>query len=49
MNKGLISQATIVINAPITRVWEALVTPVTIKQYICLTNNSLDWKQSTIV
>ena len=50
MNKGLISQATIVINAPITRVWEALVTPVTIKQYMFGTDVVSDWKQgSTIV
>ena len=47
MKKGLISQASITINAPIVKVWDALVTPETIKQYMFGTDVVSDWKQGS--
>ena len=34
MSEGLIARASIIIDAPIDRVWAALVTPEAIKQYM---------------
>ncbi len=45
MNKQLIAKASVAINAPVAKVWEALVNPATIKQYMFGTNVVSDWKQ----
>jgi uncharacterized protein YndB with AHSA1/START domain len=49
MNKGLVSKATITINVPIARVWDALVTPATIKQYMFGTDVVSDWKEGSSI
>jgi len=43
-NHSLIAQATIHINAPATRVWEALTKPELIKQYLFGTIVKTDWQ-----
>lgn len=43
MPKGLIAQSTITIAAPRARVWEALVSPAAIKQYVVGTEVITDW------
>jgi uncharacterized protein YndB with AHSA1/START domain len=45
MTRGLISHASITINAPIAKVWDALVTPATIKKYMFGTNVVADWRE----
>ena len=47
MEKGLVAKATIVINAPVARVWEALVKPEIIKKYMFGTNVISDWKEGS--
>ena len=44
MNKGLIARVSISIDAPIHKVWKALVTPETIKQYMFGTTVVSDWE-----
>ena len=44
MNKGFIAKATITINSPTPRVWEALTDPELIKQYLFGTQVTTDWK-----
>lgn len=44
MNNGLVAKTSIVINSPIGKVWEALVNPKMIKQYLFGTNVFSDWK-----
>jgi uncharacterized protein YndB with AHSA1/START domain len=44
MNKGFIAKATIIINTPPLRVWDALVNPELIKQYLFGTQVVTDWK-----
>ena len=44
MNETFIATATITINAPITKVWEALVTPQLIKKYLFGTEVITDWQ-----
>lgn len=44
MNKGFIAKSAIQINAPASKVWEALVNPKLIKQYLFGTDVSTDWK-----
>jgi uncharacterized protein YndB with AHSA1/START domain len=44
MNKALIAKATIIINAPISKVWNALTKPDLIKQYLFGTEVTTDWK-----
>lgn len=43
MNTNLIARASILINAPSSKVWEALVTPEAINQYMFGTNAVSDW------
>jgi uncharacterized protein YndB with AHSA1/START domain len=45
MNKGLIAKASISINAPVGKVWDALTNPEAIKQYMFGTNVISDWKK----
>ena len=44
MNKALIAKATITINAPTSKVWDALTKPDLIKQYMFGTQVTTDWK-----
>lgn len=44
MNKTFISQSTIAINAPPSKVWDALIKPELIKQYLFGTEVKTDWK-----
>ncbi len=44
MDKTLIAKATITINAPASKVWEALTKPDLIKQYLFGTQVITDWK-----
>jgi uncharacterized protein YndB with AHSA1/START domain len=44
MNRGLIAKATIIINTPASRVWDALTNPELIKQYLFGTQVTTDWK-----
>jgi len=44
-DKGLVARASTTINAPLDRVWDALVTPKIIKQYMFGTNVTSDWKE----
>ena len=45
MNKNLIARVSITTNAPITDVWNALVNPKAIQQYMFGTNVVSDWKE----
>ncbi len=49
MEKGLIAQASIKIKAPINKVWDALINPVIIKQYMFGTEVSSDWKVGSTI
>ena len=48
-SKGLIARASITINAPIAKVWDAIVNPEKIKQYMFGTNAVSDWKESSSI
>jgi uncharacterized protein YndB with AHSA1/START domain len=43
MNRGLIAQAEVNVRAPVSRVWEALVTPSIIKKYFFGSDIVTDW------
>jgi uncharacterized protein YndB with AHSA1/START domain len=47
MKNTLIAQAHITISAPIAKVWDALVNPAMIKQYMFGTNAVSDWKEGS--
>jgi uncharacterized protein YndB with AHSA1/START domain len=47
MKSTLIAKAQITINAPIAKVWDALVNPEMIKQYMFGTNAVSDWKEGS--
>jgi uncharacterized protein YndB with AHSA1/START domain len=47
MNKNLIARASITINANSTQVWNALVDPQAIKQYMFGTNVVTDWREGS--
>ncbi len=44
MSKGFVAQATVIIDAPPSRVWDALTQPELIKQYLFGTQVTTDWK-----
>ena len=44
MNKKFTAQVTITVNAPVSKVWEALTKPSLIKQYLYGTEVNTDWK-----
>ncbi len=44
MRRGLVARASIVINAPVAEVWNALVDPEMIRQYMFGANVVTDWK-----
>lgn len=47
MAKGLVSTASATINAPIEKVWDALVNPAMIKQYMFGTEVVSDWREGS--
>jgi uncharacterized protein YndB with AHSA1/START domain len=47
MDKNLIAKASTTINAPVAKVWDALVNPKLIKQYMFGTNVVSDWKEGS--
>ncbi len=47
MNKNLIARVSISINAPSAQVWDALVNPQAIKQYMFGTNVVSDWREGS--
>jgi uncharacterized protein YndB with AHSA1/START domain len=47
MNKKLLAKANLTIGKPIQRVWEALVNPSDIKQYMFGTNAVSNWKKGS--
>jgi uncharacterized protein YndB with AHSA1/START domain len=49
MDENLIAKATIVINATTDEVWNALVDPAAIKQYMFGTNVVSDWKEGSAI
>ena len=44
MNKKFLAKATITINAPVSKVWDALTKPDLIKQYLFGTQVTTDWQ-----
>jgi uncharacterized protein YndB with AHSA1/START domain len=46
-SRGLIATATTTIDAPIARVWDALVNPAMVRQYMFGTTVVSDWKQGS--
>jgi uncharacterized protein YndB with AHSA1/START domain len=49
MNKNLVSKSSVVINAPVDKVWEALTNPSLIKEYLFGTNTITDWKKGSAI
>ena len=47
MDESLVSRASITINQPASKVWEALTTPEIIKKYLFGTNVETDWKEGS--
>ena len=47
MNKSFIAKASISINVPVSKVWDALTNPEVIKQYMFGTNVISDWKEGS--
>jgi uncharacterized protein YndB with AHSA1/START domain len=45
MAKGLIAKESVTIDAPVSAVWDALVNPKMIKQYLFGTDTVSDWKE----
>jgi|GEM_PF-114509 len=48
-SKGLIAKSSITIKAPIAKVWDALVNPEMIKQYMFGTDTVSDWKEGSSI
>jgi uncharacterized protein YndB with AHSA1/START domain len=49
MNKNLMAQASVNINAPNIKIWNALVNPQAIKQYMFGTNVVSDWQEGSSI
>ena len=47
MDENLIARASVTINAPGAKVWDALVNPEAIKQYMFGTNVVTDWREGS--
>ena len=47
MDKKLVAKASTTIHAPVAKVWDALINPATIKQYMFGTNVVSDWKKGS--
>ena len=49
MSTDRIAKATTTVDAPVTKVWDALVNPRTIKQYMFGTDVASDWKKGSTI
>ena len=49
MNRGLVAKASITVNASINKVWDSLVNPESIKQYMFGTSVVSDWKEGSSI
>jgi len=49
MDKNLIARASVTIDAPSEKVWDALVNPEAIKQYMFGTNVVADWREGSSI
>jgi uncharacterized protein YndB with AHSA1/START domain len=49
MSKGFIANESVVVNAPVPVVWDALVNPEIIKQYMFGTNVVSDWREGASI
>ena len=49
MDKGFIAKATVAIDASTIKVWEAIITPEIIKQYLFGTEVISDWKEGSSI
>jgi len=49
MSKKFVARQTIVISAPVATVWDALVNPAMIKQYLFGTDAVSDWKEGSSI
>ena len=49
MERGLVAHAVVVIRAPIEKVWDALINPETIRQYMFGTQVRSDWKAGSAI
>lgn len=47
MDQDLVAKASVTIDAPATKVWQALVDPAAIKQYMFGTNVATDWQEGS--
>lgn len=47
MSKGLVATASTTIEAPVSKVWNALVDPASIKKYMFGADTSTDWKEGS--
>jgi uncharacterized protein YndB with AHSA1/START domain len=47
MERGLIAKASITVNAPVAKVWDAFVNPNIIRQYMFGTNAVSEWKEGS--
>ena len=45
MSSGIVANAFVVINAPVARVWAALITPATITRYMVGAEVAADWRE----
>ena len=45
MNKGFVAKVSISVNAPVAKVWDALVNPQVIRQYMFGTQVESEWKE----
>ena len=49
MEKGLVAEASVKINAPLAKVWDVLINPQVIKQYMFGTEVVSDWKPGSSI
>jgi uncharacterized protein YndB with AHSA1/START domain len=49
MENNFIAEASIVVNAPASKVWEALTNPAMVKQYLFGTDVQSDWKKGSSI
>ncbi len=49
MDKNLVAKSSITINVPVSKVWDALVNPQIIKQYMFGTEAVSDWKEGSSI
>ncbi len=47
MKLNLLAKASITINAPVSKVWDALITPEAIKHYMFGSDTVSDWKEGS--